>query len=47
MDNIANIKNVYLYNKTLHNQVIKKERKKRKIKKQFKKNCQKKKTIMK
>lgn len=29
MDNIANIKNVYLYNKTLHNQVIKKERKKR------------------
>lgn len=29
MDNIANIKNVYLYNKTLHNKVIKKERKKR------------------
>lgn len=29
MDNIANIKNVYLYNKTLHNKVIKKERRKR------------------
>lgn len=29
MDNIGNIKNVYLYNKTLHNKVIKKERKKR------------------
>lgn len=28
MDNIANIKNVYLYNKILHNKVIKKERKK-------------------
>ncbi len=29
MDNIGNVRNVYLYNKTLHNQVIKEERKKR------------------